>query len=433
VCERMQRARWRSEQLDQWSVRDDRPAPCNRRERAGVVLGGRGSVSEPVDVAVPTPLPGPVDVVTGRTTTSSLLRRSWPALRYLLGLGLLALVIWVLSSHTAELSGAESVFDHLRWGWLVPAVLVEAGSYGCLVQVQRRLLGVGGVRPPRASLAGVTLGTQAIVNSVPAGAAAASFYNFRWYRRFGADDALALWALVGTVVAGVLALAVVAAAGLAIAAEQGATLDLVPATIGVLVGTLALGVLFFSHRPQRAVLSTLLRASRRVIRRPKADPDAVAARIVGRLTAYRLGWRQAVTVLSWATGNWLLDCGCFAISFVAIGSGIPWKGLLLAYGAGQLAANLPITPGGLGAVEGSITIALVAFGGDRLATVEAVLIYRLISFWAELVVGWAAVGRLALGVRAGRWRREVLAHDPAVEALVSRVRHPHAGGGGGQA
>jgi len=37
-----------------------------------------------------------------------------------------------------------------------------------------------------------------------------------------------------------------------------------------------------------------------------------------------------------------------------------WKGLLLAYGAGQLAADLPITPGGLGVVEGSLTIALVA-------------------------------------------------------------------------
>ena len=63
-------------------------------------------------------------------------------------------------------------------------------------------------------------------------------------------------------------------------------------------------------------------------------------------------------------------------ALLAVGSSVPWKGLLLAYGAGQLAANLPITPGGLGAVEGSITIALVAFGGGRSVTVEAVLLYH---------------------------------------------------------
>jgi hypothetical protein len=62
--------------------------------------------------------------------------------------------------------------------------------------------------------------------------------------------------------------------------------------------------------------------------------------------------------------------------------------LLLAYGAGQLAANLPITPGGLGVVEGSLTIALVQFGGLKTSTIAVVLLYRILSFWIELPVGW---------------------------------------------
>jgi hypothetical protein len=99
---------------------------------------------------------------------------------------------------------------------------------------------------------------------------------------------------------------------------------------------------------------------------------------------------------------------CFAFMFLAIGAAIPWNGILLAYGAGQLAAALPITPGGLGAVEGSITIALVAFGGAHVATVDAVLLYRLISFWLVLVVGWMLWGVLALQVRRGRWSRQAL-------------------------
>ena len=100
--------------------------------------------------------------------------------------------------------------------------------------------------------------------------------------------------------------------------------------------------------------------------------------------------------------------------FRSIGAPIPWTGLLLAYGAGQLAATLPITPGGLGVVEGSITVALVAFGGAETSTAYAVLLYRLISFWFILVVGWLFIGEMALEVRRGRWRRSAL--ESAVEA-----------------
>ncbi len=127
------------------------------------------------------------------------------------------------------------------------------------------------------------------------------------------------------------------------------------------------------------------------------------------MTSVRLGLRQGIAVIAWGTANWLFDCSCFAMMFLAVHSTIPWNGLLLAYGAGQLAASLPITPGGLGAVEGSITIALVAFGGAQTATVDAVLMYRLISFWLVLIVGWALWGELALEVRRGRWRRRAFA------------------------
>ena len=126
-------------------------------------------------------------------------------------------------------------------------------------------------------------------------------------------------------------------------------------------------------------------------------------RIIVRLTVVTLDLRQVVSVVGWGVANWVLDCGCLALSFLAIGAGIPWRGLLLAYGAGQLAANLPITPGGLGVVEGSLTIALVQFGGRARAeasTVAAVFLYRILSFWAELPVGWATWGVLAWTGRA---------------------------------
>src|SRR5205807_1603287 len=101
----------------------------------------------------------------------------------------------------------------------------------------------------------------------------------------------------------------------------------------------------------------------------------------------------------YASANWLWDCLALALSFAAVGAGVPWRGLLLAYGAAQLAINLPITPGGLGVVEGSLTIALVAYGGQQASTVATVVLYRLISFWGLLGVGWVSWAGLAWAAR----------------------------------
>ena len=64
----------------------------------------------------------------------------------------------------------------------------------------------------------------------------------------------------------------------------------------------------------------------------------------------------------------------------AEGAGLDLIGVIVTV-LGQLAANLPVAPGGLGVVEGSLTIAIVAYGGAAPSTVVAVLLYRVLSFW----------------------------------------------------
>ncbi len=282
--------------------------------------------------------------------------------------------------------------------------------------MQYGILSGGGLKTPWAPLVNMTFATQAMANSLPAGSAVAAVYGFRWYRRFGADDAVAVWALAGTIVASVVSLALVAAGGLALATGEGASLDLVPVILGVLLLTMAVGALFVYERPLVAAVTWSVRASRRLIRRPRGDVEEQIDHALQWLTTARLGWKQIVRIVAWGVGNWLLDCSCFAMMFLAVGSSIPWKGLLLAYGAGQLAATLPITPGGLGVVEGSITIALVAFGGDKTTTLDAVLLYRVISFWFILLVGWILCGYLGLQVRKGIWPRQM--RDADVDAGI---------------
>src|SRR5205807_6514352 len=142
--------------------------------------------------------------------------------------------------------------------------------------------------------------------------------------------------------------------------------------------------------PARRAAVWLVRASQRLFHRPHGDAEAVAYLAWERLQAVSLSKGTLISAAGWAMANWLLDLTCLFLSFVAVRSEVPWRGLLLAYGAGQLAANLPITPGGLGVVEGSLTVGLVFYGGAQVSTVAAVLLYRIVSFWAMLPLGWGS-------------------------------------------
>ncbi len=339
------------------------------------------------------------------------LRKAWPATRVVIGFALVVVALWVLSSKTSELEGFSTVFGHLNWWWVAPAVIAEIASYFCFAAMQYELLLAGHLRAPWTPLVKLTFASQAITNSLPVGNAVSSVYGFRWFRRFGADNTLAVWALAGTLVAAIVSLSLVAILGLGVAAQEGASLDLVPVLVGTFVVMLGIGSLFVYERPLHAVLSWTLRLSVAVTGRPRGDTVELIDRITAWMTAVRLSWTQIGRIITWGTFNWLLDCACFAMMFRAIGAPIPWKGLLLAYGAGQLAASLPITPGGLGVVEGSITVALVAFGGPEASTAYAVLLYRIFSFWMILVVGWLFIGQLALQVRRGRWNRQALSTE----------------------
>jgi uncharacterized protein (TIRG00374 family) len=94
------------------------------------------------------------------------------------------------------------------------------------------------------------------------------------------------------------------------------------------------------------------------------------------------GW--GISVL-WMLLYWISDLASLTISFPATRTALPWRALLIAYAAGQLAALLPIMPGGLGVI-GSLCAAFAAYGGTTTA-LAAVLLYRLISYWAVLLAG----------------------------------------------
>ena len=283
----------------------------------------------------------------------SMWRRRWPVVRALLGVAVVVLAGWVLSSHTDELSGLGQVLDAAWTGaWVVAAVGAEFLSFVSFARLQAGLLKVGSLATPPWTLLKTTFAAQALANSLPGGTAVSAVYSFRWYRRFGAGNTLATWAITGVVLASIISLALVATLGLGLATEQGATLDLIPAIVGALVATVALGALFLYQRPLLWTADRLIRARGRSPSRPSVETEARIHHSIRWIASMDFTWQQIVATVLWATANWLFDCACFALMFLAIGGTVPWKGLLLAYGAGQLATALPITPGGLGCGRG---------------------------------------------------------------------------------
>ncbi|MGH9299996.1 MAG: lysylphosphatidylglycerol synthase transmembrane domain-containing protein, partial [Acidimicrobiales bacterium] len=313
-----------------------------------------------------------------------------PWFRYGLGIALGALALWAVAGQRGELNDATIELSHLNVGWLLLAVASEAMSVVAFAQMQGRLLRSGGVAIPRPRLIGMTAAAGAIASSIPAGPAVSSLFAYRQYRRHGADEALAGWSLAATLVTSALGLTTLATAGLALAQRQGAAFDLIGVTLGVFVVTVVATAVLWQRRALAKVGLSILRGCRKVTGRPHRHEAEVIAGVMSRLGRVQLSWYDFLRALAWSVANWSLDCGALACGYLAVHAAIPWQALLLAYGAGQLASNLPITPGGLGVVEGSLTVALVAYGGAQASTVGAVLLYRIVSFWGFLPVGWLA-------------------------------------------
>ena len=68
-----------------------------------------------------------------------------------------------------------------------------------------------------------------------------------------------------------------------------------------------------------------------------------------------------IRALAWAAANWLLDAASLWVFILAFGHVVSPVDLLVAYGLANILAVIPITPGGLGVVEGILIPTLVGF------------------------------------------------------------------------
>jgi uncharacterized membrane protein YbhN (UPF0104 family)/tRNA A-37 threonylcarbamoyl transferase component Bud32 len=107
--------------------------------------------------------------------------------------------------------------------------------------------------------------------------------------------------------------------------------------------------------------------------------------------------QQPVKLAQGVGGAAVLTAGyilCLAASVRAVGGSLPLASVAVVYLTGSAVGSLIPTPGGLGAVEAALSAGLSAAGLPGAKAISAVLLFRLLTFWLPVPIGWGALNYL---------------------------------------
>ena len=337
------------------------------------------------------------------TTTGRRVGGRTTALRIALQVAAVGVVAYFFIRERSLFVGFGATLSSLNWYWVLLAFAAELASVPPLAEAQRMLLRAGGVETDRFQINLVTLASNAISLSVPAGVAVAEGYSFTRYRRLGADTAVAAWSELAAGAIAFCALAALALVG-AVIAGGGAEPILLPLLSVVFAGSAGAALLFryplFLVRGLNWMQTHLGPVGSVVDRLSRGFCQT--ARSLKHLRPSMALW---TSVWGLSALNWFLDVICLALAFEAVGSRIPWGAVLLAFAGSKVVTSIGITPGGLGIVEGGLVATFVAYGLPGAHAGAAVLVYRALTLIGLVGIGWLVVALLAFEDRRAAERR----------------------------
>jgi uncharacterized protein (TIRG00374 family) len=315
--------------------------------------------------------------------------------RYVLGISVGIVVLLVLYGRRTEFVAAWHQLGHVAVGWLAAAVTAEAASLWTYAYLQQRVLRLGGASIAMPGLFVLTLANDAIANTVPGEPAVSSAYRYRYYRRRGATGATAGWTVFTILIAQAIGMSLLLLLGVIVAlAASTSSRSTGAAAIGLVI-VLVAGAILIRRDVVLRLAGTLVRAVRRVTGHPRGSIGARIESTLERMREIPLSRRSTAGVVGLATAVWFCDFLCLLCAFGAVHAAIPWAGVLLAYGVAQVAGALPIVPGGIGIIEGSLAVILVAYGAGHASALSTALVFRGVSFWLAIAVGWISVAATA--------------------------------------
>ncbi|MDE3108194.1 MAG: flippase-like domain-containing protein [Acidobacteriota bacterium] len=293
---------------------------------------------------------------------------------------LLPALVKVLSSWPRLLS--------LEPWWFVGALVAEALSFVCAMALLRLVLRT------KSWFAVVTAGLagNAVTNTLPGGDAVGASVQYRMLASTGIDTVQAAGGLAVSTIIGVAALFSLPIFALpVIAGGTSVNAGLVRAGVLGAIGfvlIVAFGVVILTtDRPLQLAGHALDWFLGKMPRR-RRDTRELGSRLLRERDAVRadLGknWWKAVLLVAGRIG---LDYASLLAVLRATGTHPNPSLVLLAYAATTVVALLPLTPGGLGLVEASLSGLLVLAHVPSANAVVATLAFRLGSYWLPTIAG----------------------------------------------
>jgi len=284
--------------------------------------------------------------------------------------------------------GAWPRLSTLNPAWFAVSLAAELASFTCNFALQRLALRTKGWFPVvTAGLAG-----NAVTSSLPGGSAAGAAVQFHMLTTAGFDTDTAVGGLTAfslLEVGGLLALpifalpAILAGVPVSRGLVHTALLGIAAFVLYAILGVIVLRTdwpLATIGRAAQSLWNRITRGRRPVTgldQRLLAERDTIRA-VLGR------NWRQAAILTAGRLG---FDYGCLLAALRATGASPQPSLVLLAYAAAGIVALFPVTPGGLGIVEASLSGLLVLAGVRAGYAVLAILAYRIASYWLPLLAG----------------------------------------------
>jgi uncharacterized protein (TIRG00374 family) len=325
--------------------------------------------------------------------------------------GLAGLAIYLVFPAITEVLASWPRLSTLDPPWLALAIAAELAHFWCTIALQRLALRTREWFPVATS----TLAGNAITLIVPGGAAVGAAVQFRMLAASGLETSetvggLAAFSLLG--VGGLLALPLFALPVILLGAptSRGLVNTAILGAIGF-VAFVAFGAVVLAYdAPLRWCGRAVQRVRNWVLRKrpPMTGLDETLLTQRNQIRAV-LGhqWWQALLL---SAGRLAFDYLCLLAALLATGSRPRPSLILVAYAAAGIIGLIPITPGGLGVVEASLTGLLVLAEVNSSQAVLATLAYRLASYWAPLLAGPVAYGLFRMRYRS-RPSPRAPAHD----------------------
>lgn len=266
-----------------------------------------------------------------------------------------------------------TIIGQARWGWVGAALAFSALSYFAAA------MSLLGFVPERVSFPRTVVAQVAgsFVKLVAPAAVGGVALNTRFLQRAGVRPGLAVASVGASQLFGLAShILLLLSFGYLTGTEK--TPEMTPSRT-VIAGLLTVAVLVL-------VVTAVPLLRKFVVTRVRALFAGVVPRMLDVL--------QRPQKLMTGIGGMLLLTACFVMcldaSIRAFGGGqaISYASIAVVFLAGNALGSAAPTPGGIGAVETTLTLGLIAAGLEKEVAISAVLLFRLMTFWLPVLPGW---------------------------------------------